>query len=148
MSELKRKAVTLPETFKDASRQSPSQNQSRKTTPFCIRLTDEERAYLEELAGSQPLGAFIRQTLLGQRMRKRRTLRKPQIEQTQYASLLAALGQSHLSSNLNQLARHANVGTLDVSQDIEEQLQDACSAVLIMRETLLMALGLKTRAGK
>ncbi|MFI0377866.1 MAG: hypothetical protein ACH253_17015 [Candidatus Thiodiazotropha sp.] len=90
------------------------------------------------------MGAYIRQRLRGDRAEKRRELRNPQIGQEQYAALLAALGQSRLSSNLNQLAKSANVGTLDVSQDIEQQLQDAYGAVLEMRKALFMALGLKS----
>jgi len=32
----------------------------KKTPPFSLRLTFEERARLEELAGDMPLGAYIR----------------------------------------------------------------------------------------
>ena len=116
----------------------------KRPSPFCIRLTPDERAYLEHKAGNRPLGAYIRRQLLGDRAEKRRELRSPQIEQQQFAALLAALGQSRLSSNLNQIAKSANMGTLDVSQDVEQQLQDAYSAVLEMRKALFMALGLKS----
>ncbi|MEW7986964.1 MAG: hypothetical protein AB2765_07950 [Candidatus Thiodiazotropha endolucinida] len=123
---------------------SGTKRPKKRPSPFCIRLSADERAYLERLAGNRPLGAYIRHRLLGERAEKRRELRNPQIGQEQYAALLAALGQSRLSSNLNQLAKSANVGTLDVSQDIEQQLQDAYGAVLEMRKALFMALGLKS----
>lgn len=112
--------------------------------PFAIRFSVEERAYLEECAGNKPLGTFIRECVLGDKMQKRRAVRKPRIEDRQYAELLASLGESRLSSNLNQLAKHANTGTLDVSRDIEQELHDAYMAVLAMRDALLMALGLQT----
>lgn len=112
--------------------------------PFSIRLSAEERAYLNEKAGNQPLGVYIRATLLGDRSEKRRVLRKPTLDDQKVTSLLAALGESHLSSNLNQLARHANMGTLDVSRDVERELNDAYKAVIAMRDALFMALGMRS----
>ncbi len=116
----------------------------KRAAPFSLRLTADERAYLEQLAGNRSLSAYIREQLLGDKVHKRRVLRKPKMDEAQYASLLAALGQSHLSSNLNQLAKHANMGTLDVSEETERQLEEAYKTILVVRETLLMALGLKT----
>ena len=55
--------------------------------------------------------------------------------------VLATLGQSRLSSNLNQLARAANTGSLPVSPDTEEALQAACPEVAALRAELLRALG-------
>jgi len=68
-------------------------------------------------------------------------LRKPKINEQQVASVLAALGQSRISANLNQLAKHANMGILDISRDVEQELQDACAAIFAMRDVLFMALG-------
>ena len=140
----------LAAVFGDSTEQESSDdNRAKPTKPFSVRLTDEERAYLEELAGKRPLGAYIRQKLLGEKADKRkRNLRKPTLNDKQYAELLAALGQGRWSSNLNQLAKHANIGTLDVSKDVEQELHDACGAVLAMRDALLMALNLKTGAGR
>ncbi len=75
MSARKPQNMRLPETFANASEQKPSQSKARKTGPFCIRLTDEERVYLEEQVGTQPLEAYIRQTLQGEPAHKRRALR-------------------------------------------------------------------------
>lgn len=122
---------------------SPKSSRQKKPTPFSLRLSTEERAWLEAQAGSRPLGAYIREKLLGDKTEKRRASRKPQLHEAQYAALLAALGESRLSSNLNQLAKHANVGTLDISDDVEQQLRDAYHAVLEMRKALFMALNLK-----
>ncbi len=114
----------------------------RKTPPpFSLRLSDGERKYLNEQAGNQPLGAYIRSELLGDKAIKRRVLRKPQVNDQKLALVLSALGESRLSQNLNQLAKHANMGTLDVSDNVNQQLEDACLAVVSMREVLLVALG-------
>ena len=59
------------------------------------------------------------------------------------ARVLAALGQSRLSSNLNQLARAVNTGTLPVHPEIEDELREACAEIAKMRAELVSALGLK-----
>ena len=120
-----------------------SKSKAKETRPFSIRLTEDEKAYLKAKAGRRSLGAYCRAVLLEGHGDSRKLLRHPTMSDSQYAALLAALGQSHLSSNLNQLAKHANTGTLDVSQDIEQELHDAYGAVLEMRKALFIALGLK-----
>lgn len=122
---------------------SITQKRRKKPAPFSLRLSTDERACLEAQAGGQPLGAYIRKRLLGEQAQKRRSQRKPRIDDKQAALLLAELGHSHLSSNLNQLAKHANTGSLDVSPEIEQELHDAYRAVLAMRDALMTALGLK-----
>lgn len=112
-------------------------------SPFCIRLSAEERAWLEDQAGSRPLGAYIRARLLGDRSQKRRESRRPRADEQAIAQLLAGLKSSRLSPNVNQLAKAANCGNLDVSREVEEQLEDACKAILAMRAALFIALGLK-----
>jgi hypothetical protein len=114
---------------------------TKSTSPISIRFTVKERAYLDTLAGDQPVSSYIREKILGEKAEKRKVLRKPRMEDIQYSTLLANLGQSRLSSNVNQLAKHANMGTLDCSQNIEQQLEDACGAILAMRDALFMALG-------
>ena len=146
--------VRISDAFRVAaeSNQSASVNQSdspkkKPPAPFSLRLSAEERALLEQQAGGKPLGAYIRERLLGDQAAKRKIHRKPKIDEKQIAHALAELGRSRLSSNLNQLAKSANMGTLDVSRDIEQELQDACGAVLAMRDALITALGLKAGNG-
>ncbi|MEM6496990.1 MAG: hypothetical protein AAF709_09730, partial [Pseudomonadota bacterium] len=61
--------------------------------------------------------------------------------------VLAALGQSRLSSNLNQLAKSANIGTLPVTQETEDDLRQACTDIALMRRELLQALGQRADLG-
>ncbi len=119
-------------------------SKAKTTTPFSIRFTDEERTFLQEKAGCRSLGAYIREQLLGEKAEKRRILRKPKVNEKEIAALLAGLGKSRMPSNLNQLAKAANTGTLDVSGDVEQQLQDAYAAIIAMREALFIALGLRS----
>ncbi|MEM9494994.1 MAG: hypothetical protein AAGA09_03240 [Pseudomonadota bacterium] len=120
--------------------------------PFSIRFTDEERARLRRDAGALSLAAYIRLKLFcdgkpdGSKRNATRKRNAPSVELTMISQLLGALGQSRLSSNLNQIAKAANVGALPVSPELESELQAACADVRAMRETLIVALGLKSEA--
>ena len=54
---------------------------------------------------------------------------------------MGALGGSRLSSNLNQLAKAVNTGSLPVTPETEDDLKQACREVAEMRAELLRALG-------
>ena len=139
--------IPILSAFQQASPPPPQKatnEKSRKTPPFSLRLTQEEKTYLKAKAGKQPLGAYIRDQLLDDQVhRKRRNLRQPSVDDAQFAALLGMLGDSRIASNLNQLAKHANCGTLDVSAEVEAELVKACAAVLAMRNVLYKALGHK-----
>jgi len=130
-------STTLSELFTSLSSAAPKATQGKKTAPFSVRLTLDERAYLEQQAGTQHLGAFIRDQLLNKKAKKRRVLRKPKIDDKNLAMVLSLLGDQRIASNLNQLARHANMGTLDFDDQILEQIQEACAAMIAVRNYLL-----------
>lgn len=110
--------------------------------PFSLRLTFEERTRLEQEASGMALGAYIRMRLFGDDAEPRRTRGKfPVKDHEALGRVLGALGASRLSSNLNQLARAVNSGSLPVTPETEEILFDACNEILAMREELLRALG-------
>lgn len=110
--------------------------------PFSLRLTFEERARLERDAAGMSLGAYIRSRLFGDDVPPRRTRGKfPVKDKAALAKVLAALGASRLSQNLNQLARAVNIGALPVTPETDAELRDACRAVVELRDELLRALG-------
>lgn len=57
--------------------------------------------------------------------------------------MLGGLGQSRLASNVNQLAKAANMGALPVSPEVEAELLESCAAIREMREALVKALGVR-----
>lgn len=117
-------------------------SKGKTPAPFSLRLTFEERAQLEEAANGVPLGAYIKAKLFGEdleRVRRRNT--RPVEDHIALARVLARLGQTRLSSNLNQLARAVNTGTLPVHPDIEAEIRDACREVGEIRDELMRALG-------
>lgn len=114
-----------------------------ETRPFSIRLTEAEKSLLLTYAGRIPLGTYIRNALLsGDVQAKRRRMVSPLADHAALARVLAALGQSRLSNNLNQLAKAVSIGALRVTPETETEIADACRALSAMRSDLMRALGL------
>ena len=115
----------------------------KKPSPFSLRLTFEERAALEQDAADMPLGAYIRSRVFDQSRPPRRTRgKRPVKDHAELAQLIAALGNSRLSSNVNQLAHAVNSGSLPVTPDTEKALMTACADSAWMRIALMKSLGL------
>lgn len=114
-------------------------------SPFSMRFTPEERERLDRATAGIPLAAHIRSLIFDEDLlKKRRKPRKSPVKDHQVlARLQAELGQSRLASNLNQLAKAANSGSLEVSPDTEKAIQNACNDIKWMRHMLMEALGLE-----
>lgn len=120
--------------------QSPK-GSAERPAPFSLRLTKAERDKLEALAGSRPLGAFIRAQLLGETAWPRQTRRKPKADHKALAQALSVLGRSRLASNLNQIAKLAHIGVLPVDMELRAELHKACLDIAAMRAALMGAMG-------
>lgn len=95
-----------------------------------------------------PLGAYIKAKALGDKpLRIRRTGLAVEDRRT-LAKALALLGRSRLSSNLNQLAHAANIGSLPMTPETEAELLSALRDVREMRRLLMAALGLKPESSQ
>lgn len=116
---------------------------TKKPTPFSLRLSVEERQLLEELAGTKPLGAYIRETLLSNAKPRRGRTSRPKEDNIILAQILAELGASRIPNNLNQLARAANTGSLLVTDDVLKDLNEAIQNVSFIKEILIKTLGLR-----
>ncbi|WAC47575.1 hypothetical protein OVA03_12800 [Asticcacaulis sp. SL142] len=55
--------------------------------------------------------------------------RNPIKDETALSRVFARLGQTHYASNLNQLARLANQGALEVTPDTEAALRETCDHI-------------------
>jgi len=111
--------------------------------PFSLRLSFEERAQLEQEAACMPLGRYIRSKVLDGKAGPRRTRGKfPVKDHEALGRVLGALGSSRLSSNVNQLARAVNTGSLPVTQETKAAIKQACREIAQIRQDLLAALGL------
>lgn len=134
----------MTNSHRDFNKIANNEKRKGKTPPpFSLRLTFEERAKLDAAANGVPLGAYIRAILFDEELPKvRRRNTNPVKDHAALGRVLAALGGSHLASNLNQLARAVNTGTLPVHPEIENELREACANVAQMRAVLIEALGL------
>lgn len=123
---------------------SSGKKQSKYPPPFSLRLTFEQRTRLEREAGTMGVGAYIRSRLFGEAegTGKRTRTRYPVKDEQALARVLGELGQSRIANNLNQLAKAANMGSLEVTPETEAELQDACAAIQAIRRDLIAALGL------
>jgi hypothetical protein len=125
----------------------------RKGSPaFKMRLRPEERARLEAMAGETPLATYVKFRLFNNLPDLAALCLLPggrPVTDTQLiAKLLAALGASRIANNLNQLAKAANMGTLEVGADTEKEIREACAAVQTMRADLVAALGREKGAAR
>lgn len=94
------------------------------------------------LRGSKALSAYIREQLFGDDAAPRKRSGNSPVQDVEaLGRVLGALGQSRLSSNLNQLARAVNTGSLPVTPETEAELAAACRDISAMRADLLRALG-------
>lgn len=125
----------LKEDFSQAKKSYPA--------PFSIRLNEEERDKLHNLAGGLPLGRYIKDAIFNQGARPAASRKPSIVDQKLFAQLLGVIGQSRIASNINQLARAANSGSLPVNQEVVEGLNEAVEAIRWMRDTLIKAIGLK-----
>ena len=116
--------------------------------PFSLRLTHEERARLDAERGGKPLSVHIREKLFDDAASPRKKSgNSPVGDREALGRVLGALGQSRLSSNLNQLAKAVNTGSLPVTPETEADLKEACREVLALRAELLRALGKSPEGG-
>ncbi|MEL6297324.1 MAG: hypothetical protein AAFQ45_02020 [Pseudomonadota bacterium] len=122
-----------------------AEKDKKQTKPFSLRLTFDERAELDKAAAGMPVGEYIRERLFDGAEAPRRTRGKfPVQDHKELAQVLALLGQSRRASNMNQLAKAANSGSLPVTPDVEAELKRACEEIREIRAHLLKALGLQT----
>ncbi len=113
------------------------------TSPFSLRLSLEERKRLEQYAAGLSLREYIRQRIFDESLPKRRTRGKHPVKDHKVLSqLLGELGRSRLASNMNQIAKALNIGSLELTPETETALLEACADIYEMRNMLIKALGL------
>lgn len=117
---------------------------TKRPAPFSLRLSPEQRARLEAEAVGMSLSAYVLWRLFdSDTPPPRRRGKHPVKDHQALAQVLGLLGQSRLSSNLNQLARSANTGTLPVTPDTEAALLAAASDIRDIRRMVIEALNLE-----
>ena len=137
-------AANLARTFNGTCR--PAQSAQPYPRPFSLRLSEDERAILRQRAGKRSMGEYIRSKLFGEAATPRKVKRRNPTDADQTnAAQLAGLGQSRLASNMNQIAKAANIGALPVTPDLVRELHQACADIAAMRVALIASLGIKPK---
>lgn len=109
---------------------------------FSMRLTPCEHQRLDELSGRLTYSEYARERLFGDNAVKRRARnRYPVKDHAELSRLLAWLGASRISNNLNQIAFAVNTGALELTPEQEATLNDACQSVQSIKAMLTKALG-------
>jgi Mobilization protein NikA len=133
----------VKQPFSKAAKDTSAKKQKPPTRLVGVRFTDEERAELERKAGDLSLSAYVRSRCIGDSAPAHRTRgKRPVKDHESLAQVLGVLGQSRLSNNVNQLAKAANNGTLDLQDDTEAAIVKAAYDIAYIRMTLIKALGL------
>jgi hypothetical protein len=117
---------------------------AKRAAPLSLRLSAMERKSLENLAGDQPLGRFIKERVFSDA-----PVSRPAEIVDRYQMLvrvLAALGESEVFANLDCIAKAVEAGDLVLREAQQEQIGAACLMVLEMRDDLIRALGIKPQA--
>lgn len=128
-------------------------NSIQKLFPVSFRVTEEEYARLKKDAGILALSAYIRKTLLGNSVEKRksrylRKQHKPNLDHKTLAQLLGMLGHSELATSLLALSLAAQSGSLPVTPELTDELHAACDDIHEMRVALITALKIKPGDGR
>jgi len=123
---------------------STRKSKKKRPSPLSLRLSGEERALLEDQAGGQSLNAYIKDRLFGEDDGRRKSQRYKVIEDYEaLARVLSSLGQTELFGNLSTLMEQIEEGKVVLSPQAEEEIAVMCACVLLMRDDLVKALGLR-----
>jgi hypothetical protein len=110
-------------------------------TPFSIRLTDEERAKLDALAGDMPMADYVRTRLFDTPSPRHHKMRRFDVNQSLLKKLLRELGRQHISSRLHLIMNSIDDGDLEVDDKLELELHYLCSELRHLRRNIRKALG-------
>lgn len=132
--------------FRKAAKQS-DRPKKKYPAPLTYRPKDEaERQSVLNAARGMSVSEYIRRCVHGADVAPRkRKARIPARDEQSLAQVLARLGQSRMANNLNQIAYHANCGSLAMDEATVQQINEACAHIAWMRVKLIEALGLKDK---
>lgn len=133
----------MQSAFRGAAQVAPGK-QSGSASTVSVRLSATEREALEDAAGGTSLSAYIRKCMFGGSTMPSRTAgKRPVRDHEALARVLAALGKSNLSRDLETLRWAEEDGVLVIDPETAILLQRATADIAAMRGDLIAALGLR-----
>lgn len=132
----------------NASAKPATRKASAPTIPLSIRVTVEEKAQLQQMAGTLAISTYIRQKLFGdgaaaRPARYQKKPRQPAINAQEVAKLLAMFGQSELARSMLALSLAVQQHELELSHEVEQKLALACADIHAIKLALVVALGVQ-----
>lgn len=109
--------------------------------PFSIRLSVEERARLDALAGDMPMAAYVRSRLFDTPSPRHHKMRRFDVNQSLLKKLVRELGRQHISSRLHLIMNAIDDGDLELDDKLELELRYLCSELRHLRRNIRKALG-------
>jgi len=103
-----------------------------KDSMLCIRMTHEEKRILEQRseAASLSISEYGRWCMLKEECAPRKTRGKhPVKDYGILGAILAALGRTRIASNLNQIAKNINNGTIEMTPEVKQAIMEACEFI-------------------
>lgn len=143
------KPSSKPRLSKTFNAQAAKQKPKEPVLPsLSIRVTPQEKALLQRLAGKQAISTYVRHRLFGDvtAMRAKRHQEKPKqpkLDHVEIARLLGMFGQSELARSMLALSLAVQAGQLVASSEVEMKICRACEDIHEIKTTLITALKVK-----
>lgn len=120
-------------------------NRRKRMAPLSIRLSPDERARLETMAGKQPIGAFVKSRLFAanDNIPPQPNSRPIVNERVGFAKILGMLAQMDVFLTLKELLKAVGNGHIQLRPETESALNAACLDLAEIRRLLIKALGIK-----
>ncbi|WP_300029340.1 hypothetical protein [uncultured Roseobacter sp.] len=115
---------------------------NKRPAPLSLRLNAAERAALEQAADGMSLSRYIKGRIFDAKGKPKPSARAlPVRDHVALAQVLGMLGAMQVAGSFRDLAEAAKSGSLPVTPETEEELLNACAAVLAVKAEVMSALG-------
>lgn len=141
--------TSIQSAFLNHASNATKKEPQKRPAPLSLRLTSEQRAELEQLAGGRPLGGYIKNRLFDGSAKPNsfRAYGGTVEDRKLLAQVLRALGSSNIIKTLGKLRAADDNRVLIMSEAANFAVHQACRDIAIMRRDLVVALGLKAGGG-
>lgn len=132
---------SVADKFNDATT-GTTDHKRKRPAPLSLRLNSEERAALEAAANGMSLSRYVKGRIFDAGGKPKSSGRaQPVRDHVALAQVLGMLGAMEVAGSFRELAAAAKSGALPVTPETEEELLNACAAVLAIKAEVMRALG-------
>ncbi len=137
--------ISLKSKFAASSCIPEKQKSNKKRpAPLSIRLTDDERERLEEMAAGQALSSYIKTVLFnGETVQRGKRGAQTIKDYQKLAFALGLLGKLGTFATLNNLLDASQEQRVDMDSEMRDEVLKACQNIRVIRCNLIAALGVK-----